>query len=115
MGCMDKLLEAAGECGEAAVVYRGHRIVAANGPFAALFERTVEECAGLEIVELCHNESIERIRDFLHRRAHGDPDVPCSYSAAFRTASRPKMMLTLTVIKLAKMHDAVLIFVRETE
>jgi hypothetical protein len=55
------------------------------------------------------------IRDFMHRRAHGDSDVPCTYSAAFRSASRPRMMLTLTVIKLAKMHDAVLVILHETE
>jgi len=113
MDCMKKLLDALAECGEAAMVYRGHRVVWANGPFAALFERSIEECEGLEIVELCSNESIEMIRDFMHRRALGDPDVPCTYSAVFRTASRPKMMLTLTVIKLAKMHDAVLVMVRE--
>lgn len=113
MDCMRKLLDALGECGEAAMIYRGHRIVWANGRFAALFERTVEECEGLEIVELCHNESIEMIRDFMHRRALGDPDVPCTYSAAFRTDGRPRMMLALTAIKLARMDDAVLVIVRE--
>lgn len=113
MDCMVKLLAALAECGEAAMVYRGHRIVWANGPFAALFERTVDECEGLEIVELCHNESIEMIRDFMHRRALGDQDVPCTYSAAFRTASKQRMMLTLTVVKLAKMHDSVLVIVHE--
>jgi hypothetical protein len=55
------------------------------------------------------------IRDFMHRRALGDPDVPCMYSAAFRTAGGMKIMLSLTVIKLTRMHDAVLVIVHETD
>lgn len=113
MDCMQTLLDALAECGEAATIYRGDRIVSANEPFAALFERTVEECEGLEIVELCHNDSIEMIRDFMHRRALGDPDVPCSYGASFQTKGGKKIALTLTAVKLARMHDAVLVIVRE--
>jgi len=114
MEAVNKLLEALEECGEAAMAYRGRRIVAANALFAAMLERSVEECAGLEIIELCAEESIEMIQDYMRRRAFGDHNLPACYSAAFRTPSRPRVMLTLTVVKLHA-QDIVLVILREEE
>ena len=114
MDAIHKLLAALEEYGEAAIAYRGQRIIAANSLFARMMERSVEECAGLEIIELCAEESIEMIQDYMRRRAFGDHNLPAVYSAAFTTPSRPRVMLELTVVKLKRGND-VLVIVREQE
>ena len=110
MDCKQNLLEAFQACGEAAILYRGQNILMANENFASLFERTVDECAGLPILEICHNESIEMIQDYIRRRAHGDHDLPSSYEAAFRTPGDPKVTMHLTVVKLRNVDGALVIF-----
>ena len=108
MTCMEKLLDALADCGEAAAFYKEQHIVHANRLFADLFEKDPEECQGLSIVEICHEESIEMIRDFMRRRAHGDVDVPTTYSASFRTAHDPKLDLRVTVIRTKNTEGAYL-------
>jgi hypothetical protein len=114
MDCGEKLLEAFQACGEAAILYKGKKIQRANGNFASLFERTVDECAGLPILEICHNESIEMIQDYIRRRALGDRDTPSFYEAAFRTPSDPRVMMSVTVLKLKELEGAV-VMVRKIE
>ena len=115
MGCMEKLLEALEDCGEAALFYKGTSILKANRRFAEMFGRSEEECGGLEILEICHNESIEMIRDFMHRRAVGDPGLPSTYEAFFRTPDRPKVSMHLNVIRIKGAEGALLVLVNETE
>ena len=110
MDCAQKLLDAFQACGEAAVMYRGQNILMANENFAALFERSAEECNGLSIIDICHNESIEMIQDYIRRRALGDHDLPSMYEAAFRTPSEPKVIMHLTVVKLKAAEGALLLF-----
>jgi len=64
---------------EPAAFYQGNRIVQANQKFADLFERDIAEFNDLPIIDICHNESIEMIQDFIRRRAHRDVDVPMHY------------------------------------
>lgn len=108
MTCMENLLDALADCGEAAIFYKKQTIVLANRLFADLFERDQDECKGLPIVEICHEESIEMIRDFMKRRAHGDHDVPTTYPALFRTAHDPKLNLRITVIRTENTEGAYL-------
>jgi hypothetical protein len=49
------------------------------------------------------------IKDFIRRRAHGDPDVPTSYKAFFRTPDDPKMPLHLIVIRTKNTDGALLV------
>jgi len=113
MGCMEKLLEALDDCGEAALFYKGTSILMANGRFAEMFGRSEEECSGMEILEICHNESIEMIRDFMHRRAVGDPGLPSAYEAFFRTPERPRVSMRLNVIRISGADGALLVLVNE--
>lgn len=108
MTCMENLLEALADCGEAAAFYKEQHFVHANRLFADLFERDLGECKDLPIVEIYHEESIEMIRDFMRRRAHGDIDVPTTYSASFRTAHDPKLDLRVTVIRTENTEGAYL-------
>jgi PAS domain-containing protein len=108
-----KLLNALQEIGEAAVLYGGQKIVMANENFASLFERTAQECAGLQILEICHNESIEMIQDYIRRRALGDMDLPSSYEAAFRTPSNPRVIMHLTVVKLRNVDEMLVLFYKK--
>lgn len=110
MDCKQNLLNAFQACGEAAILYRGQNIVMANENFAALFERTVDECAGLAILEICHNESIEMIQDYIRRRALGDHDLPSMYEASFRTPSESKITMHLTVVKLRSIEEVLVLF-----
>jgi PAS domain-containing protein len=109
------LLQGLEEFDEPAAFYRGNRIVQANQKFADLFERDIAEFSDLPIIDICHNESIEMIRDFIRRRAHQDTDVPRHYEAAFRTASRPRVMMTVDVLKLHNTEGAVLAVLHEKE
>ncbi len=109
MDCKQNLLDAFQACGEAATLYRGQNILMANENFASLFERTARECAGLPILEICHNESIEMIQDYIHRRALGEHDLPSSYEAAFRTPSEPKVIMHLTVVKLRNIEEVLVL------
>ncbi len=108
MTCMEKLLDAMEDCGEAAAFYKSQTILYANRLFADLFEKDPDECRGLQIVEICHEESIEMIRDFMRRRAHGDDDVPTTYPASFRTAHDQKLNLRVTVIRTENTEGAYL-------
>ena len=115
MTCMENLLDALADCGEAAVFYKGQNIVLANRLFGALFERDPDECKDLPIVEICHEDSIEMIRDFIRRRAHGDHDVPTTHPASFRTAHDPKLNLLITVIRTKNTEGAFLAIFQEIE
>lgn len=111
--CVDMLLQGLEEFEEPAAYYKGNRIVQANQKFADLFERDIAEFNDLPIIDICHNESMEMIRDFIRRRAHQDVDVPQHYEAAFRTSSRPKVMMTVDVLKLHNTEGAVLAILHE--
>ena len=112
---MEKLLEKLEECGEVAFFYKGQNILLANKLFADLFERDIEECKGLTIIEICHEESIDMIRDFIRRRKHGDHDVPITYEAVFRTPKNPKKAMMITVIKTKNTEGALLGILQEKE
>jgi PAS domain-containing protein len=109
------LLQGLEEFEEPAAYYRGDRIIQANAKFAELFGRNLEDFVNLPIIDICHNESIEMIRDFIRRRAHEDVDVPRHYEAAFRTASRPRVVMTVDVLKLRNTSGAVLAILHEKE
>ena len=115
MTCMENLLNALADCGEAAVFYKGKNIVLANRLFADLFEKDPDECKDLPIVEICHEDSIEMIRDFIRRRKHGDHDIPTTYTASFRTAHNPKLNLRITVIRTENTEGAYLAIFQEIE
>ena len=114
MKCMENLLSAFEDCGEAAAFYRGDRILKVNGLFAALFGMDKEEFEDLPIVDICHEESIERIRDFIRRRAHGDQDVPKTYTDVFLAAEDKKLKLQVTVLKTRHTEGAFLAIVEKT-
>ena len=111
--CVDMLLQGLEEFDEPAAYYKGNRIVQTNQKFADLFERDIAEFNNLPIIDICHNESIEMIRDFIRRHAHHDVDVPTHYEAAFRTKTRPKVMMTVDVLKLHNTEGAVLTILHE--
>lgn len=113
MDCKEKMLEVLDECGEAAVFYHGTSITAANSRFAEIFEVEAEECEGLSILEICHNDSTEMIKDNIHRREHGDINLPISYDAKFRTPSDPEITLSLVILKLKNIEDGFLVIVRK--
>jgi PAS domain-containing protein len=113
---MDKLkmlLEAFAGCGEAAAVYKGQSFNHANDLFAGIFERDQAEFEGLPILDVCHEESIEMIRDFMHRRTIEDHGVPINYSSTFITSKREKIELNVIAIKLKQADDNVLLIVRK--
>jgi CheY-like chemotaxis protein len=105
---MAKTLDALGECGRAAAFYKGQNILKANALFAELFGRDVEECRGLSIVEMCHEESFDMIKDYIHRREFGDHNVPSTYEASFKTPHAAKLELVITVIKTKNTGGALL-------
>lgn len=113
MECMEKLLVALADCGEAAAFYQGQHILLANRLFAVLLERPVDDFRDMPIVDICHEESIELVQDFIRRRIHGDHDVPTTYRASFRTPTNPKLELQVTVLKTKHTHDAFLAIVQE--
>jgi PAS domain S-box-containing protein len=110
---LKKLVDAFDECGEAAAIYRGQNFLMVNDLFATIFGREPETFRDLPILEVCHNESIEMIRDFMHRRAIEDHGVPTNYISAFITADRTKITLNVIAIKLRKAGESVLIIVRK--
>ncbi len=111
--CVDMLLQGLEKFDEPAAFYKGNRIVQANQKFAELFERDIAEFNDLPIIDICHNESIEMIQDFIRRRAHHDVDVPMHYEAAFRTTNRPRVVMTVNVLKLHNTEGAVLAILHE--
>jgi len=113
MDKMEKLLDAMADCGEAAVFYKGKNILLANRLFAELFGMEQEECRDLPIVNILHVDSIEMIRDFIRRRAHGDPDVPAVYTADFRSESESKLPLQLTIVKTSDTEGALLVILKK--
>jgi PAS domain-containing protein len=113
MNNLKKLVDAFGACGEAAAIYRGQNFLMVNDLFARIFEREPETFKDLPFLEVCHNESIEMIRDFMHRRAIEDHGVPTNYTSAFITADMTKIILHVIAIKLKKADDSVLIIVRK--
>jgi len=113
--CVDMLLQGLEEFEEPAAYYQGNRIVQANQKFADLFERDIAEFNDLPIIDIYHNDSIEMVQDFIRRRAHRDVDVPKHYEAAFRTASRPRVMMTVDVLKLHNTEGAVLAILHEKD
>ena len=113
MGDLERLLEAFASCGEAAAIYKGQSFIHANGIFAQIFEREPAEFEGLPILEVCHNDSIEMIRDFMHRRAIEDRGVPINYKSTFITSKQEKIMLNVIALKLKQADDNVLLIVRK--
>ena len=111
--CVDMLLQGLEKFDEPAAFYKGSKIVQANQKFADLFERDIAEFNDLPIIDICHNESIEMIQDFIRRRAHNDTDLPRHYEAAFRTTSRSKVVMTVDVLKLQNTEGAVLAILHE--
>jgi hypothetical protein len=107
------LLQGLEKFDEPAAFYKGNKIVQANQKFADLFERDIAEFNDLPIIDICHNESIEMIQDFIRRRAHSDMDVPSHYEAAFRTNSRSKVVMTVDVLKLQNTEGTVLTILHE--
>ena len=112
MNSLIQLLEAFAGCGEAAAVYKGQSFNHANNLFAEIFEREQAEFEGLPILDVCHEESIEMIRDFMHRRAIEDHGVPINYSSTFITSKREKIELNVIAIKLKQADENVLLIVR---
>ncbi len=113
--CVDMLLQGLEKFDEPAAFYKGNKIVQANQKFADLFERDIADFNDLPIIDICHNESIEMIQDFIKRRAHNDTDLPRHYEAAFRTTSRSKVLMTVDVLKLQNTEGAVLTILHEKE
>ncbi len=113
MDNLQKLLDAFAGCGEAAATYKGQSFTGVNELFARIFERKLGEFEGLPILDVCHNDSIEMIRDFMHRRAIEDHGVPINYTCTFITSGREKIELDVIAIKLRQADDNVLIIVRK--
>ena len=110
---MKKLIDAFNDLGEAAAVYKNQEFITVNDLFAGIFEREVEVFDGLPLLEICHNESIEMIRDFMQRRTVENHGVPMNYKCAFRTPNQPKIMLNVIAIKLKSAAHGVLVIVRK--
>jgi len=115
MDCEKEMLEVLNQCGEAAVFYSGLNIVRANENFAGIFGKTADQCEGISILDLCHNESTERIRDNIQRRKSGDHNVPIHYQAKFVTPDNPEQILSLTVLKLRKLKNILVIVRKKAE
>jgi PAS domain-containing protein len=113
MDNLRKLLEAFSGCGEAAAIYKGQSFNHVNDLFARIFEREPAEFEGLPLLDLCHDESIEMIRDFMHRRTIEDHGVPINYSSMFITSKREKIELNVIALKLKQADDNVLLIVRK--
>ncbi len=112
---MENLLDALERCGEAAAFYKGQDILMANSLFATLFEKEAEECRDLPIMEICHEDSVEMIFDFIKRRGYGNHNVPTTYSASFRTRHNPKLNLQITIIETKNTEGAYLAILKEAE
>ena len=108
-----RLIEAFAECGEAAAIYKNQNFIFANALFAEIFEREPAEFEGLPVLDVCHNESIEMIRDFMQRRAIEDHGVPINYTSAFITSGREKIMLNVIAIRLKRADDNILLIIKK--
>jgi hypothetical protein len=62
---------------------------------------------------VCHNDSIDMIRDFIQRRAIENHGVPINYTSAFITDKQEKIMLNVIAIRLKQADDNVLLIVRK--
>jgi len=113
MDDLKRLLEAFAGCGEAAAIYKGQIFLHVNDLFAQIFEREPVDFEGLPILDVCHNESIDMIRDFMHRRAIENHGVPTNYTCAFITGKQEKIMLNVIAIRLKQADDNVLLIVRK--
>lgn len=113
MDNLGKLIEAFAGCGEAAAIYKGQNFIKANDLFAQIFERETAEFEGLPIIDVCHNDSIEMIRDFMQRRAIEERGVPINYTSAFITRDQQKIKLNVIAIKMKKADDKILLIVRK--
>ena len=114
MACMENLLDALEECGEASAFYKKDKILMANEHFAELFEKSPEECKDLPIMDICHVESMEMVDDYMKRRVHGDPDVPKVYSASFVKADDSRIKLEVNVLETKNTDGAFLAVVSKT-
>lgn len=112
---MERLLKSLEECGKIAAFYKGQNILMANSLFADLFDRDIEECRGLSIMEICHEESLDMIRDYIRRREYGDLGVPTTYAASFVTPGNIRLDLMVTVIKTQNTGGALLGIFQEKE
>lgn len=113
MDDLKRLLEALAGCGEAAAIYKEQSFIDVNDLFAEIFERERGELEGLPILDVCHNDSIDMIRDFMHRRTIENHGVPTNYTSAFVTGKQEKIMLNVIAIKLKHADDNVLLIVRK--
>ena len=113
MDNLKKLIEAFAGCGEAAAIYKGQSFIHANDLFAQIFERETSEFEGLPIIDVCHNDSIEMIRDFMHRRAIENHGVPTNYTSAFITSNQEKIHLNVIAIRMKKADDNILLIVKK--
>lgn len=113
MDNLKNLIEAFAGCGEAAAIYKGQSFIMANDLFARIFEREPADFEELPIIDVCHNDSIEMIRDFMHRRAIENHGVPINYTCAFITSSREKILLNVVVIKMKNADDNILLIVKK--
>jgi len=112
---MKRMLDSFAEFGVAAMFYKGDEILMANEPLAELLDRTVDECNGLPIMEICHEESISMIQDFVRRRARGDRDLPVSYFAKFFAPEKGELELRCIVVKMKKSNGAFLVILQEKD
>lgn len=112
---MERMLGSLEECGKIAVFYKGQSILLANNLFADLFDRDIEECRGLSIFEICHEESLDMIRDYIRRREYGDHGVPTTYAASFVTPQNIRLDLMVTIIKTQNTGGALLGIFQEKE
>jgi CheY-like chemotaxis protein len=112
---MERLLEALEACGKIAAFYKGQNILMANSLFADLFGRDIEECRGLSILEICHEESLDMIRDYVRRREYGDHGVPTTFAASFVTPHTIRLDLVITVISTKNTRGALLGIFQEKE
>lgn len=110
---LKKLIDAFNDLNEAAAVYKNQKFTVVNDLFAEIFEREVDALEGLPLLEICHNESIEMIRDFMHRRTVENHGVPMNYKCAFVSPSQPRLMLNVIAIRLMDAEDGVLVIVRK--
>jgi PAS domain S-box-containing protein len=111
--CMKRLLEALGECGEAAMFYREKSILFANDLFAGIFGAEASDFTDRPIMDIVHDESVELIQDFIRRRAFGDSNLPSNYKAVFRSTQNDRIELELTVLRTSNTDGALLVIARQ--
>ncbi len=112
MDCRENLINAFGECGEAAACYKDEHFLMANDLFASVMERSKDEFNGLPVIEIVHPESIDMVQDFMRQRKRGDVSVPTTYKCTLKTPNNPKIVKNLIVLKVKKSEGAVLVIIR---